>query len=73
MKTQTTINCDQCQALMINGTFCHETGCPNQGAKWIDGEWVKFWECRECGDSIPVGDECNCYHGGTDQEEEGEE
>jgi hypothetical protein len=21
--------CDQCVALMINGVFCHETGCPN--------------------------------------------
>ena len=23
-------SCDQCQALMINGVYCHETGCPNQ-------------------------------------------
>ena len=22
-------NCDQCQAMMINGVFCHEHGCPN--------------------------------------------
>jgi hypothetical protein len=22
--------CDQCVALMINGVFCHETGCPNK-------------------------------------------
>ena len=21
--------CDQCAASMINGVFCHETGCPN--------------------------------------------
>ena len=20
--------CTQCEALMINGTYCHETGCP---------------------------------------------
>lgn len=29
--------CDQCQAAMINGVFCHETGCPNQ-----------TWECKGC-------------------------
>jgi hypothetical protein len=23
--------CDQCEALMINGVFCHEQGCPNHG------------------------------------------
>jgi len=22
-------SCDQCVALMINGVYCHETGCPN--------------------------------------------
>lgn len=22
-------NCDQCIAVMINGVFCHEHGCPN--------------------------------------------
>ena len=21
--------CDSCEALMINGVHCHETGCPN--------------------------------------------
>ena len=21
--------CDQCVALMINGVYCHEIGCPN--------------------------------------------
>jgi hypothetical protein len=25
------MKCDQCEALMINGVFCHETGCPNSG------------------------------------------
>lgn len=23
-------SCDQCVAAMINGVFCHETGCPNK-------------------------------------------
>lgn len=22
--------CDQCNAVMINGVFCHEHGCPNR-------------------------------------------
>ena len=23
------VDCDQCNAAMINGVYCHETGCPN--------------------------------------------
>jgi hypothetical protein len=23
-------SCNQCEALMINGIYCHETGCPNR-------------------------------------------
>ena len=34
--------CDQCEALMINGVFCHETGCPNT---WKD----QIRECKWCG------------------------
>jgi len=34
--------CDSCQALMINGIFCHETGCPNA---WKDYDR----ECKWCG------------------------
>jgi hypothetical protein len=52
--------CDQCEALMINGVFCHETGCPNINAKYIDGAWIKFYECRECGSEIREGESCNC-------------
>ena len=29
--------CTQCEALMINGVYCHETGCPNQ-----------TYECKGC-------------------------
>ncbi len=25
-----TVGCSQCQALVIQGVACHETGCPNQ-------------------------------------------
>jgi hypothetical protein len=34
-----TAQCSQCEALMINGVYCHETGCPEA---WRD-------ERRECG------------------------
>jgi len=27
------IACSQCAALVINGTACHETGCPNAKQK----------------------------------------
>lgn len=33
--------CNQCEALMINGVFCHETGCPNSRKVWDDEDgWV---------------------------------
>lgn len=35
-------NCDSCEALMINGVYCHETGCPEA---WRDYDR----ECEECG------------------------
>jgi hypothetical protein len=28
-----TVSCSQCAALVINGTACHEHGCPNQKKK----------------------------------------
>lgn len=34
-------SCDQCCAAMINGVFCHETGCPNTGKVKTDGVWVR--------------------------------
>lgn len=27
------VGCSQCQALIINGVACHETGCPNAREK----------------------------------------
>lgn len=35
------IHCDGCDALVINGIACHETGCPD--------EWRDPKECKECG------------------------
>ena len=34
--------CDSCEALMINGVYCHETGCPDA---WKDYDV----ECSWCG------------------------
>ena len=39
--TKPPIRCNQCEAAMINGVFCHETGCPNSRKTWKDGEWTK--------------------------------
>jgi hypothetical protein len=38
------IKCDQCEAAMINGIFCHETGCPNARKRWDGDCWL-----IECG------------------------
>lgn len=54
------VTCDQCQWARINGVFCHETGCPNQGKIWEDGEWVKYHECYICGCDVKLGDNCDC-------------
>lgn len=43
------MRCDQCEMLSINGVACHETGCPNARKRFVDGEWVKVYRCRECG------------------------
>ena len=62
MTVTATIHCDQCEALMINGVFCHETGCPNARKTWVAEreEWVRFIECRECGYDVELGTSCDC-------------
>ena len=55
------IHCNQCEALMINGVFCHETGCPNSRKTWTRGEgWVRFLSCPECGCDVREGETCDC-------------
>lgn len=34
------LRCDQCEALMVNGIYCHEIGCPNTPKVKIEGEWI---------------------------------
>ena len=43
------LNCPQCQLVVINGTPCHEKGCP---LGWIDPRTQKGYEkeCERCFD-----------------------
>jgi len=53
------VHCDQCQLLSINGTACHETGCPNSGARWdSESGWIKQRTCFECGFTVDADDLC---------------
>lgn len=50
MSTQTSerLSCDQCSLAIIQGTPCHEAGCPNS---WIDPKTDEGYtrECPWCG------------------------
>ena len=54
--------CDQCEALVINGVYCHETGCPNSRKTWIEDRqaWILFLPCSACGSDVEVGEQCGC-------------
>lgn len=52
------MKCDQCEALMINGVFCHETGCPNSHSRYSQGEWIPQRECFQCGCTVDACDPC---------------
>lgn len=61
-----TDRCDSCAALMINGVYCHETGCPNTPR-----------HCEECGSPCDPGqrfcsDECAGYDPALDSFDEDE-
>jgi hypothetical protein len=54
------MQCNQCEALVINGTFCHETGCPNTSARY-DSEsdtWIQQRTCSVCGYGVDEDDPC---------------
>jgi hypothetical protein len=45
------VKCSQCQAMVINGHACHETGCPNathecSGCNAIISKDTKY--CQDC-------------------------
>ena len=71
------MKCDQCEMLSINGIACHETGCPNEGNAWIEGEWVKQYECPECGtmhtNREALSECCALVEAGADFDEQYEE
>jgi hypothetical protein len=58
------VRCSQCEALVLQGTACHEHGCPNIARA-----------CRECGNVIPHGESCNCLDPawGDEQDEQDEQ
>ena len=39
MQDEPDMSCDSCAAVMVNGHYCHETGCPNARKVKIDGRW----------------------------------
>lgn len=51
------MTCDRCDMVSINGIPCHETGCPNAKKEWNGEEWVKMFECIECGSQYEDADD----------------
>ena len=53
-------SCDQCEAMMTNGVYCHETGCPNEGSRWSaeESRWIRQRECIECGNMVDEDEMC---------------
>ena len=51
----THVSCDQCQAIVIQGKPCHESGCPNSHIDLITGQPYPV-PCFQCGcDYVPEG------------------
>ena len=57
------MRCDQCEAVMINEMFCHETGCPNAKARYDKKAcmWVQQYRCFECGCSADADYLCCAF------------
>ena len=68
-------HCDQCNALVINGIFCHEHGCPNERKTWDaeDGQWLKVFKCNHCGDDVLENELCLCWEEEDDSYPDDEE
>ena len=54
------MKCNQCEACMINGVFCHETGCPNSKKRYNQESesWETMVTCWTCGYEVPEGEIC---------------
>jgi hypothetical protein len=59
-KTVDAISCNQCAMLSINGLACHETGCPNMGARWDHetSNWIRQVKCDICGYDVDYFSVC---------------
>jgi hypothetical protein len=51
-------SCDQCSPSVINGVFCHERGCPNEGKIWDVDKWVGVYVCDICGYEVGENEPC---------------
>lgn len=67
---ETPFRCDQCEALMIDGHFCHETGCPNARKTWVEDRnaWVLYLPCFICGCDVEEGEACDCQDVDPDED-----
>lgn len=56
------VRCDSCEALMIQGRFCHETGCRRTRDRYDaqSQEWIRQARCCECGDLYDADGACTC-------------
>ena len=52
------MHCERCDALMINGVFCHEIGCPNSRGVWDGDTWVSQRDCFVCGYTVDADKPC---------------
>lgn len=68
------MRCDQCEALMIQGVFCHEIGCININARYDKEEdrWIQQYKCFECGYMVDKNEVCSMCYDPFDQEIEEE-
>lgn len=54
------MNCDCCDWITVNGTFCHEAGCPNERKEWNGEKWVRMVTCWWCDFEVEEGEVCVC-------------
>ena len=49
------VRCSQCEALVINGVACHETGCPNRASaarkRYGDADEASEDENQDCAEA----------------------
>lgn len=54
------VKCSKCEALVINGVPCHETGCPNQMHECAECNTLipkRQYLCESCANPEPMGEE----------------